>query len=140
MRKAIAGIGLAACAVGAGSAAAGPVYFHKPDIAREAFAEDFGYCAELAGGVRKPPPLATYSPNMYALAVNSLFNGFFQAREKRTMINNVMRTCMADKGYRRVEAGKELTKDLDGLTEKERVDRLFAATAAPQPLGKVLPQ
>jgi len=32
--------------------AADPVYFHKPDVAREAFVADYGECDELAGGVR----------------------------------------------------------------------------------------
>ena len=124
----------------AAPASARPIYFHKANVDRDRVASDYGHCEALAGGVRKPEPLATYSPNMYALAVNSLFNGFFQSRQKRKMINNVIRTCMADKGYRRVEASEELVKELDRLGEKARVDRLFTLAGAPEPMGEVLPQ
>ena len=121
-------------------AAARPVYFHKANIDREAYAADLGQCEELAGGVRKPAPLVTYSPNMAALALNSLFNGFYQSKQKRQMIDNVLRTCMADKGYRRVEASGELVKELDKLDAGERLERLFALVGAPEPMGELLPQ
>lgn len=139
-RGAVLRLGAAFALVAPAPAAAGPVYFHKPNVDRETFARDFSHCSDLARGVEAPPPLVAYSPNLYALAVNSFFNGFFRSREKRQMINNVMRTCMTDKGYRRVEVSKEVKRELDRLPERERVDRLFALTAAPQPEGKVLPQ
>ena len=81
-----------------------PIYFHKPDVAREQFAADYAHCEELAGGVNTPPPIATYTPDIYSVAASSFFNGFFRSREKRHMIENVLRTCMADKGYRRIRA------------------------------------
>ena len=139
MRAGAIVIGLAAL-LAATPASARPIYFHKANVDRDTFAADFAHCEELAGGVRKPAPLVTYSPNMAALAVNSLFNGFFQSKQKRRMINNVVRTCMADKGYRRIEASEELVKELDKLKEEARVERLFAVAGAPEPMGEVLPQ
>jgi hypothetical protein len=139
MRWGAIAVGLATL-VAATPAAARPIYFHKPNVDRDTYAADFGHCDELAGGVRKPAPLVTYSPNMAALAINSLFNGFYQSKQKRRMINNVVRTCMADKGYRRVEASEALVKELDKLKDEQRLDRLFAAVGAPEPMGEVLPQ
>ena len=133
-------IGLLALIATAPTTAAEPVYFHKTDVARDQFASDYARCEKLAGGVEAPPPIATYSPDAYAAAVNSFFNGFFRSREKRHMIENVLRTCMADKGYRRVRASKEMVRDLNRLAEKDRVDRLFALAAAPEPEGELLPR
>lgn len=121
------------------AAAAGPVYFHKAGANREAVAADFAQCQELAGGVSVSRP-SVYSSNIYAMAATSLFSGFFGSRERRKMTDNVMRTCMADKGYARVEAPPELRKQLGRLAEKERVDRLFSLAGAAQPVGKVLPK
>jgi hypothetical protein len=56
------------------------------------------------------------------------------------MIENVLRTCMADKGYRRVRASKEMVSELRKLPEKERVDRLFVLASAPAAEGEVLPR
>jgi len=135
-----AGIGLLAFVAAAPAGAAQPVYFHKPDVAREQFAADYAHCEELAGGVNAPPPIATYTPDIYSVAANSFFNGFFRSREKRHMIENVLRTCMADKGYRRVRASKEMVSELRKLPEKERVDRLFVLASAPAAEGEVLPR
>jgi hypothetical protein len=119
--------------------AAKPVYFHKPDVNRETFVADFSECNELAGGVRAPQ-YNVYSPNMYAMAAASFFAPFFEGSARRGLVNNVLRTCMADKGYRRVEATPELRKELKRLAERERVDRLFLLASSPQPIGKVLPK
>lgn len=116
-----------------------PFYFHKPNVDHVTFVTDFSECNELAGGVRAPH-YSTYSSNMYAMAASSFFAGFFGSREKRSMTDNVLRTCMADKGYRRVEASSDLMKDLNGMEEKERVDRLFVLAASSQPIGKMLPK
>ena len=121
------------------AAAAAPVYFHKPNVDRETFVAEFTECDELASGVRAPR-YNVYSPNIYAMAANSFFAGFFGSREKRHMTDNVLRTCMTDKGYRRVEASGEVRKELNKLSEQDRVDRLFGLAAAPDPAGKVLPR
>ncbi len=134
------GIGLVALSAAAPVAASQPIYFHKPDVAREQFAADYAHCEDLAGGVNAPPPIATYTPDIYSVAANSFFNGFFRSREKRHMIENVLRTCMADKGYRRIRASKETVRELKGLPDKERVDRLFVLASAPTAEGEVLPR
>lgn len=130
--------GLAALFAAAPAMAGQPIYFHKPNVDRESFVSDFSHCDELARGVVAPPPIAIYSPDVYAMAVTSLFSGFFRSREKRHMIDNVLRTCMADKGYRRVKATDQIMKQLNRLPERERVDRLFALAASPVPQGEVL--
>lgn len=116
-----------------------PFYFHKANVEREAFVAEFSECEELASGVRAPR-YHVYSPNIYAAAAGSFFAGFFGSREKRHMMNNVLRTCMADKGYRRVEPSDEARKALGKLDDKERVDHLFSLASSPEPQGKVLPR
>lgn len=126
--------------VSAGAAsAAKPVYFHKASVDREIFVTDYFDCNELAGAVRAPR-YDVYSPNMYAMAAASFFAPFFESSARRGMVNNVLRTCMSDKGYRRVEATADVRKELNRLAEKKRVDRLFLLAASPEPLGKVLPR
>lgn len=136
----VVAIGLFILVAASPAVAAQPVYFHKPDVGREQFASDFTHCEELAGGVNAPPPVALYTPDIYSMAAGSLFNGFFRSREKRHMIENVLRTCMADKGYRRVRASKETVRALNQLPDKERVDRLFELAAAKVAEGEVLPR
>jgi hypothetical protein len=132
--------GIIALIAAAPAVAAEPIYFHKSDVGREQFVSDFAGCEGLAGGVEAPPPIPAYSPGIYAAAANGLFNGFFRSRAKRHMIDNVLRTCMADKGYRRVRASRQTVKELKRLPENERVDRLFVLAAAPVPDGEVLPR
>lgn len=137
----------AACAVlaigailpAAAVSAAKPFYYHKTNVDRAAFVAEFAECDELANGVRAPQ-YYVYSANMYALAANSFFAGFFGSQEKRKMMNNVVRTCMADKGYRRFEASDDIMKELNHLDHDKRVDRLFELAATADPAGKILPQ
>lgn len=118
---------------------AAPYYFHKTNVDRSIFAAEFSECTELASGVTAPR-YNVYMPDNYSMAASYFFAGLFGSMEQRRMIENVMRTCMADKGYRRIEPPKEIKKELDRLSEQERLDRLFALTAAPEPVGKVLPR
>jgi hypothetical protein len=134
------GLGLVALIAAAPAIAADPVYFHKAAVDRDSFAADYARCSELARGVDAPPPIPAYSTDIYSVAANSFFNGFFRSREKRHMIENVLRTCMADKGYRRVRASKQMLRELNRLPDKERIDRLFVLAAAPMPEGEVLPR
>ena len=134
------GLGLLALATATPAAAAEPIYFHQPNVDRDRFASDYAHCEELALGVQAPPPIPAYSADSYSVAANSFFNGFFRSREKRHMVDNVLRTCMADKGYRRVRASKQMVRELNRLPERERVDRLFLLAAAPVPDGEVLPK
>jgi hypothetical protein len=117
-----------------------PVYFHKANVRPDAFAADLAYCLDLAKGVRAPAAPYVYTPNLYAAAAAGFFAGIMRSRERRHMIDSVLRTCMTDKGYRRVEATKALGKELDGLSEKARTERFYALAGAPEPEGKVLPQ
>jgi hypothetical protein len=121
-------------------AAAESVYFHKPNVEREAFEADLSECVQLAGGVRVQRQTVPYSPNIYAAAVGAFLAGFMASKEHRHMTKNVLRTCMTDKGYRRVEATDAVSDELKKLDEAERAARLFALAAAPEPVGRVLPQ
>lgn len=122
------------------AAAAEPVYFHKPNVEREAFEADLSECVELAGGVRRPNHYVPYSPNVYAAAAGAFLAGFMAAKEQRHMMKNVLRTCMTDKGYHRVEATDSVSDELRKLDKAERAARLFTLAAAAEPVGRVLPQ
>jgi hypothetical protein len=119
--------------------AAEPVYFHKAGVEREAFVADLGECNELAGGVRVER-MNTYSPNMTAMAVNSFLAPILEGSMRRGLMNNVLRTCMADKGYRRVEISNDEEKKLRKMAVEARVERLFSLSTAPEAEGKVLPR
>jgi hypothetical protein len=123
-----------------GAAFAEPVYFHKPNVDREAFEADLSECVELAGGVRVQRQTLPYSPNLYAAAAGAFLAGFMASKEQRHMTKNVLRTCMTDKGYRRVEATDAVSDELRKLDKAERATRLFTLAAAPEPAGRVLPQ
>jgi len=139
MKRIITGAILAALAASP-AAAADPIYFHKAGVTREAFVADFDECAGLARGVREHAQPYVYSPNLYTTLAAAFFAGLTSGREQRYMADNVLRTCMADKGYRRVQATKAVTKELKGLAERERIDRLFALAAEPEPQGGILPR
>lgn len=122
------------------AAAAEPVYFHKANVAREAFEADLSECVELAGGVRVQPQNVPYSPNIYAAAAGAFLAGFMASKERRHMTKNVLRTCMTDKGYRRVRASDSVSDELEKLNRKEREERLFTLASASEPAGRLLPQ
>jgi hypothetical protein len=121
------------------AASAKPIYFHKAAVDRETFVAEYSECGELAGGVRMPR-YNVYSPNMVAMAAGSFFAGFFGSRERRGLVENVLRTCMTDKGYRRVEVPPDVKRELDRLKESERLDRLFMLASSATPVGTILPQ
>jgi hypothetical protein len=121
------------------AASADPIYYHKAQVAREAFEADLSECVQLAGGVRVARQYV-YSPNLYAAAAGAFFAGFMASRERRHMIDNVLRTCMADKGYRRVRASDSVTDSLKRLDPGRRAERLFVLASAAEPVGEVLPQ
>ena len=122
------------------AAAAEPIYFHKPDVAREAFQADLSECVELAGGVQVQRQDVPYTPNIYAAAAGAFLAGFMASKERRKMTRNVLRTCMTDKGYRRVEATDSVSDELRRLNKAERAERLFTLAADPKPEGRTLPQ
>jgi len=122
------------------AAAAEPVYFHKPQVERAAFEGDLSECVELAGGVRVQRQNLPYSPNMYAMAAGAFLAGFMASKERRHMIGNVLRTCMTDKGYRRVKATDAVSDELKRLDKAQRAERLYSLASDPEPAGRVLPQ
>ena len=122
------------------AAIAEPIYFHKPDVARDAFEADVSECVELAGGVRVQRQDLPYTPNLYAAAAGAFLAGFMASKERRHMTRNVLRTCMTDKGYRRIEATDAVSDELKRLDKAERAERLFTLASAPKPAGRVLPQ
>ncbi|MEP6784552.1 MAG: hypothetical protein ABI898_02305 [Sphingomonadales bacterium] len=121
-----------------GQVFAKPVYFNKPSVDRTVYLSDIGECEALADGVRAPVRPATYSSNIYAAGASAFFAGFFGSRERRAMEENVLRTCMADKSYRRVEADSKLMNELKALRGEARIDRLFSLAAETAPTGKML--
>ncbi|MEA3009831.1 MAG: hypothetical protein QOJ91_1523 [Sphingomonadales bacterium] len=123
-----------------GAGLAEPVYFHKPNVDREAFQADLSECVDLAGGVRVQRQALPYSPNLYAAAAGAFLAGFMASKEQRHMTKNVLRTCMTDKGYRRVEATDAVSDELKKLDEAKRAERLFTLAASPEPAGRLLPQ
>ncbi|HEX8126176.1 MAG TPA: hypothetical protein VF548_11385 [Allosphingosinicella sp.] len=136
-----AGIAIAAAlALAPVAAAAEPVYFHKPDVERGSFEADLSECVELAGGVRRPVPYVPYSPNIYAAAAGAFLAGFMASKEQRHMVKNVLRTCMTEKGYRRVKASDSVSDELRKLGKAQRAERLYALAASAEPTGEVLPQ
>jgi hypothetical protein len=122
------------------AAAAEPVYFHKPNVARDAFEADLSECVELAGGVRVQRQAVPYTPNIYAAAAGAFLAGFMASKERRQMTKNVLRTCMTEKGYRRVEATDAVSDELKKLDKAGREARLHTLAAAPEPEGRMLPQ
>lgn len=73
------------------------------------------------------------------LGATAFLNGLLGGRERRDVKESVVRTCMADKGYRRVEAPGDIRAELKQLKDEERVDRLVELASASEPQGKVLP-
>jgi hypothetical protein len=129
-----------AAAVPLSPASAEPAfYFYKPAVERQAFEADLGQCIELAGGVSVHAN-APYAANPYAAAAGAFFAGIMASRERRAMIGSVMRTCMADKGYRRVVAPKPVVKELGSLKDQDKMARLFDLASQASPLGEVLPR
>ena len=62
-----------------------------------------------------------------------------RSRERRRLQNAVERTCMADKGYARMEVDDDVVAALEKIkTDEERLDRLFALASAAEPVGRRL--
>jgi hypothetical protein len=137
MRSKVFAFGAALMATPA--AAESGYYFHKPGVERSAFEADLSGCVALAGGVSVERQSVS-SSNPYAAAVGGFLSGLLAARERRAMVTNIMRTCMADRGYRRVAAPKAVLKQVAALAEVPRMTRLYDLAAQAEPLGEVLPR
>ena len=120
-----------------------PYYFHKTGVAREAYAADVEHCASLAGGATVArQTMYVYSPSIaysaIGSAIGSLFAGMAQRAELRRKVSRIERTCMADKGYRRLALEKDADREISKLEAAARLDRMFMLVAAESPTGKVL--
>jgi hypothetical protein len=132
----------AAALFGATAAAAGPrYYFNKPGVAREAYMADILECGELAGGARAKDVFVPYSPNPWAAGAGAFFGALMRGAETRRLRASVERTCMADKGYRRMEVETAIIKEIEKLPDgRARLERLFALAASDKPIGKRVPE
>lgn len=120
-------------------AAAQPVYYNKAGVAQERYAEDYGECSALAGGVARPHTYV-YSNNPIAAAAGGFFAALLDGAEQRNLMRAVLRTCMADKGYRRIrmsEASEARIRDLKGADKEAAIYRMASADTIE---GELLPQ
>lgn len=132
-------LALAALLTGASALAGDPYYFHKPEVGRDAYMADVAECTALAGGVRVENQ-TVYSANAYQQMASAFFAPLFAGAERRRIQSRVERTCMADKGYRRLTVDKSTISAIRKLEGKERLDRLFALAANAEPVGKEMPE
>ena len=116
-----------------------PYYFHKPQVGREAYMADVDECATLAGGVRVAKQ-AIYSANPYQQMASAFFAPLIAGAERRRIQSRVERTCMADKGYRRMAVDKPTINAIRKLEGRERLDRLFALASDAVAIGKEMPE
>lgn len=125
--------------LGTPAVAGDPYYFHKPQVERDAYMADVAECATLAGGVRVENQ-TIYSANAYQQMASALFAPLFAGAERRRIQGRVERTCMADKGYRRMAVDKPTISAIRKLEGKARLDRLFALASDAAPVGKEMPE
>ncbi len=116
--------------------AAEPYYFHRAGVSRETYIADVKRCQELAGGAHAPHVPTPYNPNIYANAAGAFFSGLFQGGADRRIKRAVERTCMADKGYARMQVSKAEIAHVLELKDEARMDGLFALASSPQPIGQ----
>ena len=119
--------------------AADPYYFHKSQVTREAYVADVEECTMLAGGVRVAKQ-TIYSANPYQQMASAFFAPLIAGAERRRIQGRVERTCMADKGYRRMAVEKAVLAPIRKLEGKAYLDRLFEMAAAPIAVGKEMPE
>ena len=115
--------------------AAEPYYFHKVGVSRDAYTADVKRCQQLASGAHAPSTPTPYNPNIYANAAGAFFAGLLQGGADRRIKRSVERTCMADKGYVRMQVSKEAIAATLKLEGEARMDGLFALAASPTPIG-----
>ncbi len=116
------------------------IYFYKAGVDRATFVAEAQDCESLATGVQAPVIAQPYSANLYAAGAAGFLAGFMRSRERRGLVENVLRTCMADKGYRRVEAAKDVEQSIGKLSGPDRLQRLAVLAAADEPYGRMLPR
>ena len=132
---------LAGCALiaSAGSANARPYYFSKPNVEPTVYNNDLAECRELASGVHVATP-GVYPPTPAASAAAGFLGGIARSRERRALTENILQTCMTNKGYRRMEATPEEAAVLGHLSPEERNKRLAELAAGAELPGETPPQ
>jgi len=125
-------------------------FFNKAGVSRELYLTDRIKCEELSGGVQRHRPDMTatntqlwQNPNLsvgqaaVAAGIASFMMAFVAARERRHLLLQVERICLADKGYRRFEMDKAAYWAIEKAPDAAvRIDQWFALASAAQPAGK----
>lgn len=114
--------------------AAEPYFYHKQDVAREVFESDVEACLGLSSGKgAQVGPGVVVPANPYGAAIGGFLGGMMKARERRQMRDNIMATCMLDRGYRRQPMSDTVAKEFGKLDEAGRMNRWFALASGPAP-------
>ncbi len=127
-------------------------FFNKPGVNREAYLSDRLTCDELAGGgARRDPDMALINTQIWqnqslttgqaaaAAGIASFFLGFVAASERRRLVRQIERICLADKGYRRFALNKMAFRAVEKVKDNAtRIDGWFTLASAPRPDGKEL--
>ena len=124
-------------------------YFSKPGVSRDSYVEEVSECSELAGGVsyrriHSGPVFVTYqntTAGTVGAGLGLILGGILASSEARRAARRVHevveRTCMADKGYRRMKVDKAFLRDVEAIKdERARIDRFFDFASAEHPAGQ----
>ena len=132
------GSALSAALFGASAAAAAqPIYYNKAEVTRDQYAADYGECDGLAGGVARPHYFVV-SPNIAVAAAGSFFAAFLGGAEQRGMMRAVLRTCMADKGYRRIRMSEGSEARVRKLKEQDKDEAMYQLASGLEIEGELL--
>jgi hypothetical protein len=125
-------------------------FFNKQGVTRQDYLADRVTCDNLAGATTHRGPDMTaannqiwQNPNLSvgqaaaAAGIASFMLAFVAASERRRLVRQVERICLADKGYRRFEMRKEAYRAIEKSPEMSvRIDKWFALASADKPDGK----
>ena len=125
-------------------------FFNKQGVSRQDYLADRVVCDQLAGvATHKGPDMTAANIQIWqnqnlsvgqaasAAGIASFMLAFVAASERRKLVRQVERICLADKGYRRFEMPKSAYGAIEKSSEQvERIDRWFALAAAEKPDGK----
>lgn len=117
--------------------AAQPVYYNKAGVQRERYSSDYDECDQLAGGVARPHTYV-YSNNPIAAAAGGFFAAFLDGAQQRSLMRAVLRTCMADKGYRRIKMSETSEAELRQLKDTARDEAMYRLASSPDIEGELL--
>lgn len=129
-------------------------FFNKPGVSRQDYLADRLLCDQLAGNSKVQSPDMTaantqiwQNPGLStgqaaaAAGITSFLLSFVQAAERRRMVRQIERICLADKGYRRFEMDKQAFQQIEKIEDAAlRIDSWFQLASAAQPAGKEMPE